>query len=685
MRKVFYRANTMAQSSYFLSGKITFKKLLTLGLLLCFGLSVQAQQPFWLIKRTGTQINNTKVSTAPLGASTFSPTINPANAVIATHLADDGEVIFYVDYKGNIFEKANLTVKGMASWYRSSSTTTVGSDHVNTQAIILPNPNVCNRFYVFYAADFQNPYTGLNTNYPQYERTSALSYTEVDVDPISSSITVVSRFTTNNLKEQHYERFKDKYSGASYLIAASTPQAGSLESSLYVVWQDYEDDKTVLASKGGIAKYDITSPAQPLTPSTLNTVIKEADEVYDIAVSPSNDKIAVLFMTSRKYSYSSTQYLNNVDRCVIAPASFQAGLVGDFFLPEEIDHESVIIGPPDVDFDFQARSVFFAPDNESVYMSSSSAIKKYRPRYTNEILQSPPVSGDLKLYSGAEETVISSPYSWSSVRPMQDGTYALMEYTADEIKNISIVGNQVITNGSLTDLSCMAPSGPNCSGYLYVSSLLPRQILGGWEYGTYANPTTITVTTPSCIPYSGGTATAVANVNNPWATYSWKSIKHVVFGSSLPPCNTETSNSKSFIAQLCDDHLEYDIVLGYTYGACTTPPVPQKITIERQRRGVACGPGTPGSERIGLTEEEISKGFDVAVFPNPVNGSKVTLELSGTEQAQVQVFDVRGVAVYSTQATEGQQSLDLSQLPAGMYQLVATEGQQRVTSRFVKQ
>jgi PKD repeat protein len=73
----------------------------------------------------------------------------------------------------------------------------------------------------------------------------------------------------------------------------------------------------------------------------------------------------------------------------------------------------------------------------------------------------------------------------------------------------------------------------------------------------------------------------------------------------------------------------------------------------------------------------------IAVYPNPGSG---LLNVSDTETGSViEVFNIQGQRVFSTQSRGGNITLDLTNLPSGSYQLRSFSGEQIRHGRFVIQ
>lgn len=78
---------------------------------------------------------------------------------------------------------------------------------------------------------------------------------------------------------------------------------------------------------------------------------------------------------------------------------------------------------------------------------------------------------------------------------------------------------------------------------------------------------------------------------------------------------------------------------------------------------------------------------EIEIFPNPLTGEELTLSLQGEwadNNASTTVYDLNGRAVFtSIGLSAGSNLVQLPELPAGVYQLVVTDGTTNKTSRLV--
>ena len=110
----------------------------------------------------------------------------------------------------------------------------------------------------------------------------------------------------------------------------------------------------------------------------------------------------------------------------------------------------------------------------------------------------------------------------------------------------------------------------------------------------------------------------------------------------------------------------------------------------------ACGSSTYNSKTIALattcrlgepevTEETNSSSFQMTLFPNPANGTEVTVELEGvTENASLEVLNVLGeTALKQAPLNSGINTLNISNLSSGVYMVVVRDGNTRKTQQLV--
>jgi len=88
-----------------------------------------------------------------------------------------------------------------------------------------------------------------------------------------------------------------------------------------------------------------------------------------------------------------------------------------------------------------------------------------------------------------------------------------------------------------------------------------------------------------------------------------------------------------------------------------------------------------GCLNVGISE--LSSPVRFEVFPNPV-GSKMTLTMEGARMERVRLFDVRGGAMLD-RTTGSFENMDVADLPAGLYMLVADTDHGRMMRKVVKQ
>ena len=82
---------------------------------------------------------------------------------------------------------------------------------------------------------------------------------------------------------------------------------------------------------------------------------------------------------------------------------------------------------------------------------------------------------------------------------------------------------------------------------------------------------------------------------------------------------------------------------------------------------------------VGLTENIES---DAKIYPNPTRGNVV---IESKVSGAVDVYNIRGERIYQTRINYGQNNLDLSHLPAGMYVVQFNDGNSRISKRIVRE
>lgn len=74
---------------------------------------------------------------------------------------------------------------------------------------------------------------------------------------------------------------------------------------------------------------------------------------------------------------------------------------------------------------------------------------------------------------------------------------------------------------------------------------------------------------------------------------------------------------------------------------------------------------------------------DVRVFPNPSTGQFTVAFDTDAQIERLNVMNLLGKVVFSTQMPQTSNNIDLSAVPAGIYFVEATSGNQRVAKRLV--
>jgi hypothetical protein len=90
----------------------------------------------------------------------------------------------------------------------------------------------------------------------------------------------------------------------------------------------------------------------------------------------------------------------------------------------------------------------------------------------------------------------------------------------------------------------------------------------------------------------------------------------------------------------------------------------------------------------GFKSESVSRAYDkdLVIFPNPTNGSlQVKIGKDIHPQAQLKVYDMKGVLLYDMPVSQTLIELDLSELSEGIYHISVINGNEYYYSKLVKQ
>jgi PKD repeat protein len=88
------------------------------------------------------------------------------------------------------------------------------------------------------------------------------------------------------------------------------------------------------------------------------------------------------------------------------------------------------------------------------------------------------------------------------------------------------------------------------------------------------------------------------------------------------------------------------------------------------------------SETVEVEEVETNSFH---IFPNPANDMVSVFKPFQSKSAIIQVFDAKGACVFHENMTENSINIDLSQLQAGLYELLGSNGSKRFTARLLHQ
>lgn len=144
------------------------------------------------------------------------------------------------------------------------------------------------------------------------------------------------------------------------------------------------------------------------------------------------------------------------------------------------------------------------------------------------------------------------------------------------------------------------------------------------------------------------------------ATYQWQTDKG---GSQLLPWrNISGATSRTYEAT---EAASYRVVLTSSNGGCNLNSQEIKIT----------------NDNLGI--ENLESVFGIKVFPNPTNGL-LKLERSSVDNIHVQVIDMSGRLILTTQSNNTNIDINLLDQPAGIYNLIVTDGVKSSSIRIIK-
>jgi hypothetical protein len=83
---------------------------------------------------------------------------------------------------------------------------------------------------------------------------------------------------------------------------------------------------------------------------------------------------------------------------------------------------------------------------------------------------------------------------------------------------------------------------------------------------------------------------------------------------------------------------------------------------------------------VGIEEVETNQ---LSIYPNPANNLVSVLNPFQTKSALIQVFDAKGACVMHHNLTENSINIDLSQLQAGLFELLVSDGSKCFTARLM--
>lgn len=85
---------------------------------------------------------------------------------------------------------------------------------------------------------------------------------------------------------------------------------------------------------------------------------------------------------------------------------------------------------------------------------------------------------------------------------------------------------------------------------------------------------------------------------------------------------------------------------------------------------------------VGIEEVETNS---LHIYPNPANDFVSLFNPFQSKSSLIQVFDAKGACVMQRNMTENSINIDLSQLQAGLFELLVSDGSKRFTARLLHQ
>jgi hypothetical protein len=143
--------------------------------------------------------------------------------------------------------------------------------------------------------------------------------------------------------------------------------------------------------------------------------------------------------------------------------------------------------------------------------------------------------------------------------------------------------------------------------------------------------------------------------------------------------------------------IKFDTVNGSIFNTGNSPLPYNKITkVMADKFGniwMLCTDGTntsfcvyrEGGVMLNTPENYYSSGNNVEVYPNPTYAEcRMRIRAGKGLESEVKLYDLQGRLVYSTETTEQEITIDLSQLPAGVYYCAVSNEKYKETVKVVK-
>lgn len=267
------------------------------------------------------------------------------------------------------------------------------------------------------------------------------------------------------------------------------------------------------------------------------------------------------------------------------------------------------------------------------------------------------LTGPIPTYIGwAFDPLSPTAYTMSWKHIADDGTVTSLSHLPGFIYRTAYVG----TGSYVVDVST-----PGCSETftINVTDLLT----------VYANHYSAGF---SFIPLVSGNVACVPSFSMPGSTDIWTVTD--LYGNPVP---TTTYNSGSLTG----------IRFAYISGASYTVTLRREIHSQCEvYTHTSVWNDSPRHHRNNTTSNSLlttpNINLQLSAYPNPTTGQlQIDLKGQGTEASHITIYNSLGVLVLEHSSNKAQINLDLSQLPAGIYQIKASNGAATASQSIIKQ